>query len=140
MGDVESLPSQPPVPQPLRIEAPIDIAPISTLGDLQETIQESGQNSFTLGEKRGQIDGLEQSIALDIGGEEIAFLNELKAILPTEPPPELEQFTVGEETEMFQLGIASNSEQNSNKSVSARTLSTDPSLSHSCSATAFDQA
>ena len=51
MGEVEWLPSQPRVPQPLRIQTPIGIVPISTIGDLHEPI-ESGQISFPLGEKR----------------------------------------------------------------------------------------
>ena len=50
MGDVESLSSQPPVPQPLTIQTSIDIGPSTTLGQLQETVEEPGQISFPLGE------------------------------------------------------------------------------------------
>ena len=131
MGDVEPISSQPPIPQPLTIQTSIDIGPYRTLGELHEAIEEPGQISFPLGERGGQSDGLEQSIALDIGGEELALLKELKGILPIETPPELEQFTIGEVTEMFQLGITSNSAQNRDKSVNAHSLSTDPSLAHS---------
>ena len=130
MGDVESLSSQPPIPQPLTIQTSIDTGPSTTLGDLHEAIEEPGQISFPLGEKGGQSDGFEQSVALDIGGEELALLKELKGILPAETPPELEQFTVGEVSEMFRLGIAGNSVQDSKKSVNAH-LSTDPSFARS---------
>ena len=58
-------------------------------------------------------------------------MKELKGILTTETPPQLEHFTRGEATEMFQLGITTNSAQNSDKSVNVRTLSTDPSLARS---------
>ena len=54
----------------------------------------------------------------------------MKAILPVDTPPELEQFKIGEVTEMFHLGITCNSAQNSDKSVNAHTLSTIPSLAH----------
>ena len=95
-------------------------------------------NLFSSRGKRGKSDGFELSIALDIGGEEMALLNELKAILPTKTPPQLEQFRIGEVTEMFHLGIASNSVQNSNKSVNARTEYGSVTCSLYCSATAFN--
>ena len=58
MGDVESRPSQPPEPQPLTIETTIDNQPTCTLGDLHESIEESGQISFPLGEKGAKVTDL----------------------------------------------------------------------------------
>ena len=82
--------------------------------------------------KMGQSDRFECAEHVECR-EENTLIRNMKAILPVETPPELEEFTIGDVSEMFKLGIARKSGTDNSKSFNVRTLSTDLSIAPSAS-------